>query len=468
MNAFIEFFGRFHPVFVHLPIGFLLLALVFQWMARKEKYMAILPAIKIAFLLGVISAVVSCLTGWSLSSGGEYDETTLDYHKWMGISVTVVSFAGYWLADKPDTIFKNVLSITTFVFIIITGHLGGTLTHGDGFLTKDLSGSGTDSTKSARKTIADVQEAVVYADIIQPILTDKCGGCHSAKKQKGGLRLDAQEWILKGGKEGKVFVSGNPTGSELYKRTLLDPLEEKHMPPKGKPQLTEQEINLLHWWISSNAAFDKKVKDLPQPAKILPALLAMQSAAVSIKKPSIPEGTVDPVSPIILDSLHNAGIIVLPVAANSNYLSANFVSIQKVTEQAVALLQLIQKQLAWLKLGYANLSDNSWKIIGQCTQLTRLSIDHTNLTDAQIIHLAGLKNLQYLNLVGTKITVQGVQQLKMMTALEDLYLGQTSIKGNDFINLKKQFPKTTLDSGNYHLENLVSDTQIVKASPIKK
>jgi uncharacterized membrane protein/mono/diheme cytochrome c family protein len=468
MNAFIDFFGRFHPVLVHLPIGFLLLALVFQWLARKEKFMAIIPAIKIAFLLGMISAVLSCLSGWSLSSGGEYDETTLDYHKWMGISVAVVSIAGYWLADKPSTLFKNILSIATLVFIIITGHLGGTLTHGDGFLTKGLFGKGADSTISARKTIANVQEAVVFTDIIQPILTDKCGSCHSAKKQKGGLRLDAQEWILKGGKEGKVFVSGNPTGSELYKRALLDPLEEKHMPPKGKPQLTEQEMNLIHWWISSNGAFDKKVKDLGQPAKILPALLAMQSAATNMKKPSIPEGTVDPVSPIILDSMHNAGIIVLPVAANSNYLSANFVSIQKVTEQTVALLQLIQKQLVWLKLGYANLSDNSWKIIGQCINLTRLSIDHTNLTDTQIIHLAGLKNLQYLNLVGTKITVQGIQQLRTITTLEDLYLGQTSIKGNDFISLQKQFPKTILDSGNYHLENLVSDTQIVKAPPIKK
>ena len=40
---------------------------------------------------------------------------------------------------------------------------------------------------------------------------DKCGGCHSAKKQKGGLRMDGKEWILKGGKDGLVFVSGNAT-----------------------------------------------------------------------------------------------------------------------------------------------------------------------------------------------------------------------------------------------------------------
>ena len=468
MNTMIEFFGRFHPVLVHLPIGFLLLALIFQWLSRKEKYLLLQPAIKIAFLLGMISAIVTCLSGWSLSSGAEYDETTLDYHKWMGIAVAVISIAGYWLADKPSSTIKNALSLITLVLIIITGHLGGTLTHGDGFLTKGLFTNSNDSSVSARKTITNVQEAIVYSDIIQPILTDKCVNCHSAKKQKGGLRLDGQDWILKGGKDGKVFVSGNPDGSELYKRALLDPLEEKHMPPKGKPQLTEQEMNLLHWWIASNDAFNKKVKEVNQPQQILPALLSMQSASVVMKKPSIPDEEVSKVPASVFESLRNAGIIVLPVAVNSNYVTANFVSIQKVTEETVALLQEISKQLVWLKLNYATLSDKSWKIIGACSNLTRLSIDHTNLTDAQIEELKGLKNLQYLNLVGTKITAQGVQKLKTITTLENIYLGQTTIKGNDFINLQKQFRKTILDSGNYHLENLVTDTQLLKAPPVKK
>jgi uncharacterized membrane protein len=133
MNALIDFFGRFHPVLVHLPIGFLLLALILQWLSRREKYMAILPAIRVAFLLGMISAVLSCLSGWLLSMGGEYDEATLDLHKWFGISVAIFSLIGYIFSAKPNSVLKNILSITTVVLIIITGHLGGTLTHGKGF-----------------------------------------------------------------------------------------------------------------------------------------------------------------------------------------------------------------------------------------------------------------------------------------------------------------------------------------------
>ncbi len=313
-----------------------------------------------------------------------------------------------------------------------------------------------------------MQEAQVFGDIIQPILTDKCGGCHSAKKQKGGLRIDGKDWILKGGKDGKVFVQGNANASELYKRIILDPLEEKHMAPKGKPQLTEQEINLIQWWISSDAGFEKKVKEVTQPAQIIPALLAMQSAAVTQKKAAIPDGSVDKVSQSVLDTLRNAGIVVLPVSVNSNYLLANFVSIPKLTDRTVSLLDQIKKQLVWLKLGYADLSENSWKIIGQCKNLTRLSIEHTNITDANLKYLTELKNLQYLNLVGTKVSVQGVQQLKDLPQLESLYVGQTSIKGNDIVSLQKLFPKAKIDSGNYRLEFIAADTQLLKAPPVKK
>ena len=459
--------GNFHPVLVHLPIGFLLLAILFQWLSGKEKYAGILPAVRIAFLLGVISAVLSCVTGWSLSSDGEYDEDILDYHKWMGISVAAVSLIGYFFSSKPNSILRKSISLIIFLLIIITGHLGGTLTHGEGFLTKVFSVK-SDSSKSAKKTIANVQEAQVFGDIIQPMLQEKCGGCHSAIKQKGGLRLDGKDWILKGGKDGKIFESGNPMGSELYKRATLDPLEEKHMPPKGKPQLTEQEMNLIHWWISSNAGFDKKVKDVAQTPKVMPALLAMQSAAVYIKKPAIPEGSIDKAPEAALDSLRKTGVIILPVSVNSNWLNVNFVSILKVTDGIVRLLAPISKQIVWLKLGYAELSANSWKRIGECHNLTRLSIEHTNLTDENLAHLSGLNNLLYLNLVGTKISARGVEQLRSLSKLEELYLGQTMVKGNDFITIQKQLPKTLIDSGNYHLENIATDTQLRKAPVIKK
>lgn len=468
MTAMLAFFGRLHPLWVHLPIGFLLLALGLQWLSRKPRYAGIQPAVEVSFLLGALSAVFACLTGWTLSSDGGYDANTLELHQWFGISVSTISLVLYLLIRKGKQKFINNISLLLFFLVLMTGHLGGTLTHGEGFLTKGIFSSSSDSLKAKRKPIANVQEAVVFSEIIQPVLIDKCSGCHSAIKQKGGLRLDAKEWIIKGGKDGKVLISGDAAHSDLYTRIVMDPLEEKHMPPKGKTPLTEAETQLIYWWINSDAGFTKKVKEVTQPEKIHAALLALQSATIQMKKPDIPDAKADPVAQSVLDTLREQGIVVLPVAANSHYLLANFVSIQKPDNRTVALLSKIRSQLVWLHLGNAELSQASWKIIGECKNLTRLNIEHTNLSDSSMAFLAGLTQLHYLNLVGTGISAKGLEHLQKLKALENVYLGGTAVSAKDLTVLQKIFPAAILDTGNYRVEDLPTDTQLLKAPVVKK
>jgi uncharacterized membrane protein/mono/diheme cytochrome c family protein len=465
MNRLIEMSGHFHPVLVHLPIGFLLLALVFQFLGTREKYAQLQPAVRMTYLLGALSAVLSCLTGLSLGSGGDYDPGTLQFHQWFGISVAVLSFIGYWLSFRPVSLLRHIIAVIIFVLLIITGHLGGTLTHGEGFLTK---GWNVDSAgSSTKKNIADVQQAVVFTDIVQPILNEKCGGCHSSKKQKGGLRLDGREWILKGGKEGLVYNNGDASGSELYKRLMLDPLEEKHMPPKGKPQLTEREIDLIHWWIDSKAGFDKKVNEFQQNGQVTAALQELRSSSAK-KTETLPGEPVAAVSVNILDQLRKAGIAVVPVASNSNYLQASFVSMPHPGDSVVALLKNIRRQLVWLKIPGAKLQQRSWQLLGECESLVRLDIAHSNINDTTIAALHDLQQLQYLNLVGTKVSMKGIAQLKDLPMLTQLYIGQTRIPRNELAQLKQQFPKTYIDSGNYQVARLVTDTQVLKSPPVKK
>ena len=48
-------------------------------------------------------------------------------------------------------------------------------------------------------------------------------------------------------------------------RRIHLPLESrKHMPPQGKPQLTEEESQILDRWIKSGASFTTKVASLPE------------------------------------------------------------------------------------------------------------------------------------------------------------------------------------------------------------
>ena len=452
-----EFIGRFHPLLVHLPIGILLLAALFQLLALKPKFVSLHPATSIALFWGMIFAILSCISGYFLSQSGDYDEEMVNTHQWFGISTAFISLIAY-LFNRWENEFAKWATLLMVPLIFITGHLGGSLTHGSDYLTKGFSKDST--TEKEIKPIADVQEANVYADIVQPIFQTKCYSCHNKSKKKGGLRLDEPAFILKGGKDGEVIKPGNTEESDMMRRLLLPRNDEDHMPPKEKPQLKDNEIALLHWWIATGATFDKKAKDLEQPEKIKPVLLALQKVEKKVL-PDLPQTPVDKADENAIQKLKDSGVIVFPVARNSNYLKANFVTVDTVSYNDIALLLSIKKQLVWLNLGQKTIPDSLLALIGQLTNLTRLQLDNTSITDKGLSSLHSLNNLQYLNLVGTKVTPGGIMQLKDLSRLQAIYLYKTFINSSDWSMLKNNFPKVTLDTGGYQVPTFVTDTTIV-------
>ncbi|NCU05112.1 MAG: hypothetical protein GXC73_14120 [Chitinophagaceae bacterium] len=452
-----EFIGRFHPVLVHLPIGILLIAAVFYVLSLREQYKALQQATSIALLLGMLSAVGSSISGYLLSISGDYEAEMVSTHKWMGFAVAAVAIVSYFFHTRKNNAVKWTIGLMTLL-IFITGHSGGSITHGADYLTKSLSPS---VEKKEHKPIANVQEAVLYNDVVQPILEEKCYSCHNAAKQKGKLRLDGPEWISKGGKQGEVVITGKADESELIKRLLLPKQHEDHMPPKEKPQLSEKEIALLHWWINSGLSFDKKVKDLAQTEKIKPALLSLQSISNETKeKPRLPEEPVDAADAATIKKLTDRGVVVLPVAQNSNYLMANFVTVQNLKEEDIKLLLLIKKQLVWLKLGNQPVNDAMLATIAQCKTITRLDLNQTKITDKGIVHLQQLPNLQTLNLVGTAVTANGLLQLKSNKQLQAVYIYQSAVDKKEYAALKTAFPETIIDTGGYSVPTLASDTTV--------
>ena len=421
-------------------------------------------------MIGMVTAILSCITGYILSQTGDYDEDAVNLHQWMGISVAVISILLFYFRRKIYLQkWQLPLAFLLILLIFITGHLGGSLTHGSDYLTQPLENLFEDSVKAVkRKPIANVQEAKIYADIIQPTLQEKCYGCHGSTKQKGKLRLDDSVSMLKGGKDGVVIIPGKANESELIKRIMLPREDEHHMAPKEKPQLTEQEMALLKWWIDNGASFSKKVKDFLQTDRIKSALMSLQNAGIE-KKPDldVPQTPVEKADEAAIQKLKDSGVVVIPVAQNSNYLSANFVT-ANVNDKMIALLLPLKKQLIWLRLGNKAVNDSMLAVIAQCDNLIKLEINNTNITDKGLAYLKNLKQLRSLNLVGTKITVAGLMQLKELKNLQSVYLYQTNITPNEWAELKKAFPKTSIDSGGYVVPLLPQDTTIVKPPPMKK
>ncbi len=88
---------------------------------------------------------------------------------------------------------------------------------------------------------------------IRPVLAEQCYDCHSAsaKKLKGGLRVDGRQELLTGGETGPAVVPGQPEKSLLLKAlSHQDP--DLAMPPK-KPKLPDGVIADFERWIREGA-----------------------------------------------------------------------------------------------------------------------------------------------------------------------------------------------------------------------
>jgi uncharacterized membrane protein len=465
----LEFLGRFHPVFVHLPIGILLVACLFILLSFRTKFEGLKSAISIMLLLGALSAIISCITGYLLANNGDYDGDLVSTHQWMGISVAALSIGLYFIYSKVKSSFiLRSIALLLIVLISATGHLGGSLTHGADYLTAPLK-SGEANHKSAIPPIQNIQEAFVYQDAIQPLLKNRCYSCHGSEKQKGKLRLDKETLILKGGKNGAVIIPGKADQSELIKRILLPVTDEDHMAPKEKPQLTAHEVKLLKWWVENGADFKKKFKELPQSAEIKSVFVSLakgENPDGQSKPNELPEQEVGMADEETLKKLTALGVSIAPITQNTNYLSANFIN-PKFNKTTLDLIPSIAKQLLWLKLEQKEVTDQMLQNFSKCKNLTKLNLNYSAISDAGLVYLKDFEALQSLSLVGTKISIKGIEQLQKLRQLKFLYLYQSKVNKVDLIKIKKLLPNVKIDTGNYKVPFMVQDTTVVKP-PVKK
>jgi uncharacterized membrane protein len=445
-----EFIGRLHPLLVHLPIGILLLAVLFEWLPFRKPYKSLRRSIRIILWLGFFAALTSAASGLLLKENGDYEWQSVKLHQFAGIALTLITGVYAWARGQKQ--FKRIykfLSVLMLAMLLATGHLGGTLTHGEGFLFEPKS-------KDVDLAKVNLQQAHFYNDLVKPILDSKCYACHGSGKQKGKLRLDAPEHILKGGKGGVVLVAGKTDESEMINRTLLPLDDDDHMPPKEKIQLTPTEIEILKLWIASGADFDKSVVESNQ----LTALQKTISTKTTIVA-EVPEGNTNPADQAVINELNRLGAVVLPVAEGSNYLSVNLVNVTAI-DSAFDLLVKLKQQLVWLKAGDLPAADSHLDQLSQLTQLTKLSLERTAITDAALTQLNTLSNLQYLNLNQTKITATGIKSLSRLKNLQSLYIYGTDVKADELPDLQSAFPNIKIEIGNYVVPTLESDTTILK------
>ncbi|MFS4456713.1 FN3 associated domain-containing protein [Maribacter sp. 2304DJ31-5] len=421
--------GNFHPVLVHLPIGIIIFAFILELYQRIKPTEQVGNSIKLAIGFGALSALGAMGTGLLLESNGTYDEELLFKHKWMAISLTAITLVLFFAKGAKNVFLKKAyfpLFIAVNIMLTLAGHWGGSMTHGADFLTK---------ADTPRKIIEDVNKALVFNDIVQPILDTKCVSCHNTKKTEGALLLTSQSEIRKGGDSGSILDSIETKPPLLVQRIALPMEDEEHMPPKGKIQLTPNEIALLNWWMENKNCFDCVAGTLKRSKKIQGYLNELEEDTTTR---ALLAKRLEPASKEWLNDLLSGDISISPLQEGSPLYIVNLSNTKDLSKKSFKILNDYVENIVEMNLGNSNFHDSLAIVLPSFKNLTKLQLQNTAITDGAMDQIEGLTSLESLNLYGTAITDRALDGVKKLTNLKDLYLWGTETSENAVDRLRKE------------------------------
>lgn len=297
-----------------------------------------------------------------------------------------------------------------------------------------------------RERVTILDSALVYEDVVNPIFNANCNMCHNEDKGKGKLLLIDPRGIMEGGESGLIIKPGDPAGSELFHRISLDPNHDDFMPAEGRSPLTREEIALLGWWIEEGASFDKKVIDLALTERIKGYL---KEVGIGMEDSFLAGLKIPAIMSEVYDSIVIAGFDIKTITKNSTLLEASYSLYNpgELNEEKLRMLMNAHENITWLKLSGSSLRDEWLAYIGLFTNLSKLWINETMITDKGITHLESLKNLEYLNVYGTQITNHAIESIVQMTSLKKLYIWQTDITDVGVARISDSLPELQVIKG---------------------
>jgi mono/diheme cytochrome c family protein len=408
-----QFLGRFHPTVVHLPIGLLLLVPLLELSGRYRP--ALLEAAMFVLSLSVLSCLVALALGYLLAYGSGDAGAGVARHMWGAIALTIAVLACALLRNSSGGLrsFYPYLLACVLLLLAWTAHQGGSLTHGNNYLTEFLPSPLKRFGIGTARAEASAFPDSFYAQHIHPIFDANCVVCHGAQKVKGNLRLDTYDRAMRGGEDGAVIIPGKPERSILLQRITLPPGDKKFMPSEGKPPLKPEEIAWIRAWILQGAS--------PESKSLAGIYVKEPEAAL----PQVPDYRAK--MPEITQMAKSAGVTLVPVSRNlGDGLILNTVDAgQKFGDAQLAGLVGLAPYIVEAQLGRTSVTDGCFTSLAKFTHLRALHLEETAVTGAGLSSLAQLPQLSYLNLSGTQVTEAATAPLKTMKNLRHLYLYNT-------------------------------------------
>jgi len=264
-----QFVGRFHPLLVHGPVALLALVPLMEIAGMSPRRTHLRAAAGWVLALAAAAAFAAAFDGWLLAWSGGLRGRDVTRHMWGGVWLAGACLAAALARRGPRGAYPVLLTLAAGL-MVWTGHGGGAISHGEGFLTDKLPAgarawlgmpalapaAGPQAPGAAARGgpgSAEASNPAFYRLHIAPLFARSCVSCHRAEKHKGGLRLDSYDQLMRGGDDGRVLVPGDPRASDILRRLRLPPSDDDSMPSDGDKPFAPEEIQMLERWIGAGA-----------------------------------------------------------------------------------------------------------------------------------------------------------------------------------------------------------------------
>ncbi|MBA4053986.1 MAG: cytochrome C [Marivirga sp.] len=450
------FIGRLHPLILHFPIVLIILALLFE----AARYFDLLKSgdsvVMVILIAAAISTLASIGAGFFLFASGDYAGYLMEQHFWAGVITgvcvftTLALYATYRIMARAYPFYVIALALST-ISVGYASHLGGSITHGQDYLSEHLNLIMDDSDDVDKPE----SEMLVYEDIIAPVFEAKCLSCHNEQKSKGKLIMTSYQNILRMGESGLPSVTpGVPEKSELFNRIVLPAGHDDHMPPEGKTPMNAEETKLLKFWIESGATDTLSLRtaagneDIRQTIRsLLPELTKYKTKAkVARLKTAALQQELNEVARELNISIYRDS------AAEGNFfiLAMKFPPAPFTNDQFRTLSPFFEV-FSRVSLTASDIDDPGLYYIGQMVNVKELYLQKTKLDGSGLVYLQNLPNLEVLNLSFTRVDDKGAIDLLKIPNLKEVYLYRTYTSREVLEAIEKNKPglKVLMEEGPY-------------------
>ena len=434
------FFGRFHPVVLHLPIGILvLLALYVLFVDRCN-----VELVKKGLWIGLVATTITVIFGLILATEGGYNASTLSWHKFLGFGLLTMQLILLVAFARPLPLkIRRWLFVITIAVLTLTGHFGANLTHGENYLTEHIPVSRVSSEGSMEEqpVISNVDSAFVFPQLIYPIFKHRCISCHNRGKQKGALMLTSYEALMQGSAHGVSVLPGEPELSELLRRVRLPVGHPAAMPPEGKQPLQSDEIAVIEWWIENGAKDSVMVSELPVsvPMKAIMQRITggKTDAPFRVKAPELDSAR--------LLLARNAGWDLKLISQGSNALRVKALR----TGAEVEALDGMEANIHELDLSDRTIDGDTDEFLSKCTNLSVL-----NLSACKNV-VTALNSMAKDKVIALILNQSDVADLSLLTGfeqLERLYIVEADIKKSQVEQFTSDHPEVQVISERFSFD----------------